>query len=146
MSESLKVLINGEEREVTVVERTRNIVRFQVAGRDYTVEFPASVPTDSTGGTARRSTGAAGTTGTPAPHTQNADGSLRVTAPIPGVICELAVSLGSKVERGELLLRLEAMKMQNGIYAPASGTITQIFVSEGKEVGDGEPLIDIQPA
>jgi len=64
-----------------------------------------------------------------------------VTAPMPGVINALKVSEGQKVGQGEVLLILEAMKMENEITAPAGGTVKQIAVSAGQSVAAGETLM-----
>ncbi|MCK5403008.1 acetyl-CoA carboxylase biotin carboxyl carrier protein subunit [Candidatus Bathyarchaeota archaeon] len=65
-----------------------------------------------------------------------------VRAPMPGVILSIECKLGDKVEAGDILLMLEAMKMENAIYAPKSGIITKIVVSEKQNVKYGEILLE----
>ena len=64
-------------------------------------------------------------------------------SPTPGNILKINVSLGQKVNEGDALLILEAMKMENEVVAPKSGTIAQIIVSKGAVVETGAPLIVI---
>jgi biotin carboxyl carrier protein len=64
-----------------------------------------------------------------------------VLAPLPGVVSEVRVTKGSQVEKGAILLVLEAMKMENEIYAPADGVVEEVFVEVGKQVGRGDRLL-----
>ena len=66
-----------------------------------------------------------------------------VKSPMPGNILKINVSLGQKVNEGDALLILEAMKMENEVVAPKPGTIAQIIVSKGAVVETGAPLIVI---
>ncbi len=66
-----------------------------------------------------------------------------VKSPMPGNILKINVSLGQKVNEGDALLILEAMKMENEVVAHKSGTIAQIIVSKGAVVETGAPLIVI---
>ena len=70
-------------------------------------------------------------------------GGESVTAPMPGNILKVAVSVGQTVKEGDLLVVLEAMKMENEIYAPCSGTVTAIPVSKGSTVDTGAVLVTI---
>lgn len=72
-----------------------------------------------------------------------ADGVLKVEAPMPGSIVDLAVSPGDTVKEGEVLLILEAMKMENEITAPQSGTVYEVHVKAGDTVDSGEILVEI---
>lgn len=64
-----------------------------------------------------------------------------VIAPIPGVVSDLRVSKGDRVEAGSVLLVLEAMKMENEIYSPSDGVVEEIYVEAGQQVSRGERLI-----
>lgn len=66
-----------------------------------------------------------------------------VKAPMPGNVLKINVSLGQKVEEGEVVVILEAMKMENEIVATKSGTIAQIVVDKGAVVETGAPLVVI---
>ena len=66
-----------------------------------------------------------------------------VTAPMPGNILKVNVNVGDAVKEGQVLVVLEAMKMENEIMAPKNGTVTQVVVSKGSTVDTGAPLVVI---
>lgn len=66
-----------------------------------------------------------------------------VKSPMPGNILKINVAPGQKVEAGDVLIVLEAMKMENEIVATKSGTVAQIAVSKGAVVETGAPLVVI---
>ena len=68
-------------------------------------------------------------------------GGESVNAPMPGNILKVAVTVGQTVKEGDLLVVLEAMKMENEIYAPCSGTVTAIPVSKGSTVDTGATMV-----
>jgi 3-methylcrotonyl-CoA carboxylase alpha subunit len=67
----------------------------------------------------------------------------RLTAPMPGKVVALLVSAGSRVERGQPLLVMEAMKMEHTIAAPANGTVTELLYRVGDQVSDGAQLLTL---
>ena len=67
-----------------------------------------------------------------------------VVAPLPGTINEIKVKVGDKVNAGDTVVILEAMKMQNNIEAETSGTITSINVNKGDAVMEGDILVTIK--
>lgn len=69
-----------------------------------------------------------------------AAGSVAVTAPMPGKILGVKASAGQAVKRGQVLLILEAMKMENEIVAPQDGTVASINVAVGDSVEPGATL------
>ena len=66
-----------------------------------------------------------------------------VKAPMPGLILKIRKNIGEKVEQGESVIILEAMKMENDLKAPSSGVIEKVFVSEGSAVEKGTALFSI---
>ena len=66
-----------------------------------------------------------------------------VNAPMPGTILKVNVQNGQAVKEGDVLVVLEAMKMENEILAPKSGTVTQVLVSKGSSVDTGAPMVVI---
>lgn len=78
----------------------------------------------------------------PSPSPPGAGGS--VMAPMPGVILKLNVKPGDAVKQGDVLMTLEAMKMENDISSPRDGKITAVHVSVSASVNAGDPLIDLE--
>lgn len=70
-------------------------------------------------------------------------GATSVKAPMPGTVLSFKVSEGQAVKQGDVILILEAMKMENEIVAPASGTIAALRVAPGSAVNTGDALVDI---
>lgn len=68
-------------------------------------------------------------------------GAATVKCPMPGKILSVAVSVGAAVKKGDLLLVLEAMKMQNEIYAPQDGTVSEVRVAANQTVATGDVLV-----
>ena len=68
-------------------------------------------------------------------------GAATVKAPMPGKILSVAVSAGAAVKKGDLLCVLEAMKMQNEIYAPNDGTVSEVRVAANQSVATGDVLV-----
>lgn len=66
-----------------------------------------------------------------------------MTAPMPGKVLRVVTSVGASVNAGDLLLVLEAMKMENEIQAPSAGTVKEIKVSDGSPVNTGDVLVVI---
>lgn len=67
-----------------------------------------------------------------------------VKSPMPGSILDIKVDVGSKVKKGQILIILEAMKMENEIFAPCDGVVAQIMVIKGSTVSTNDNLIFIQ--
>jgi pyruvate carboxylase len=81
----------------------------------------------------------------PRPKADPAD-PAQVPAPIPGLIAQLQVSVGGKVSKGDKLLMMEAMKMQNTVYAPCDGVVEELHVAIGDTVEAKDLLLRIRAA
>ena len=68
-------------------------------------------------------------------------GANTINAPMPGKILEIKVRAGEAVKKGQVLLILEAMKMQNEIMSPADGTVSDVRVTAGQNVKTGEAMV-----
>lgn len=63
-----------------------------------------------------------------------------IVSPLPGVVSDLKVAVGDTVNPGSVLLVLEAMKMENEIYAPSEGVVKEVYVELGQQVSHGDKL------
>ncbi|RRD64757.1 biotin/lipoyl-binding protein [Fretibacterium sp. OH1220_COT-178] len=77
----------------------------------------------------------------PKPAAPVSAGSSTITAPMPGKVLDVKVSVGGAVKNGDLVLLLEAMKMENEIFAPADGTVAEVRVRGGDSVNTGDVLV-----
>ena len=88
--------------------------------------------------------GAAPAAAAPAPAQAPAAGAgEKVTAPMPGTILDVKASSGQSVSKGDVIMVLEAMKMENDIVAPCDGTVTSIVVKKGDSVQSGDTLATV---
>lgn len=76
----------------------------------------------------------------PAPAAKPATGGETVSSPMPGTILSVNVTNGATVKKGDVLMVLEAMKMENEIMSPCDGTVTSVNVSKGAAVETGAVL------
>ena len=80
----------------------------------------------------------------PAPAANNAKaGSVVIKAPMPGSIIKVCVTPGASIKKDQVICVLEAMKMENEIFAPQAGTVATIDVSAGTTVSTGDVLITL---
>ena len=111
--------------------------RVNVNGTVYEVELE-----EITGGAAAApAAAAAAPVATPAAPASAPAGGEQITSPMPGNILSVNVSAGDTVKKGQVLMILEAMKMENEILAPRDGTVAQVVTSKGAVVETGAPLV-----
>ena len=79
----------------------------------------------------------------PAPAKQGSTGATAVKAPMPGNIMKINAKVGAAVKKGDVLMVLEAMKMENDICAPADGTVASIEVAQGATVETDAVLVTL---
>ena len=78
-----------------------------------------------------------------APAAAPAAGAKTVNAPLPGNIVKIACTVGQQVAPGDVLIVMEAMKMENNIVADSAGTVKAILVQQGNTVQSGDALVEI---
>lgn len=86
---------------------------------------------------------AAAPASTPSPAAQTVGEGEKVTAPMPGTILDVKVAVGDSVSKGQVIMILEAMKMENDIVASCDGKITSILATKGATVNSGDALATI---
>lgn len=131
-----KVTLNGRTYEVEVEAGKAMLVDEYEA---YAPAPAASAPASAPAAAATPAAPAASTAPAAAPAVQAAGETI--TAPMPGNILRIEVTNGAAVKAGQILVVLEAMKMENEILAPRDGTVAQILVQKGSTVETGSPLI-----
>lgn len=100
------------------------------------------VTVDETGAAAPAAPAAAAPAAAPAPAAVPA-GGVQVNCPMPGSILDVKVNVGDSVTSGQVLVLLEAMKMENEICAPAAGKVLSVSVKKGDTVDTGALLVVI---
>ena len=125
-----KVTLNGKIYEVEV-EKGEAVIQ-----SEYDAALPQAAPA-----TAAPVQAAAAPAPQSAPAAPASVGANTVVAPMPGNINAVKVTAGQQVKKGDVLIILEAMKMENEIYAEKDGKIGQVFVQKGATVETGTPLV-----
>ena len=147
-----KYTINGTQFDVTIDSINGSQAKVEVNGIPFEVTMHGSshveedLPTVSTEGAAAPAAPAAAPAAEPAaaPAAKGAAGAgTPVKAPLPGVVTKVLVQNGQAVKKGETVLVLEAMKMENNINAECDGAITGICVAPGDSVKEGTTLLTI---
>lgn len=127
------VTINDKVYEVEVEKGKANLIRTTAVAA---APAPAAAPAAPVAAPAAAPAPAA-------PAAAAAAGTTPVNAPMPGTILDVKVAVGQAVKEGDLVCILEAMKMENEIYAPCAGTVAQVLTSKGASVDTGTPLVTI---
>lgn len=122
--------VNGKSYEVDVEEITGG-ASAPVMAAPAAASAPAQAPAAPAAAPA------------PAPAASGAQGSVTVSAPMPGTILKVNVKVGDTVKSGDPVAVLEAMKMENEIVAPQDGTVASVNVSQGASVNSGDVLITL---
>ena len=124
-----KVNVNGIPFEVELkqpINPTSSLNKVKVEAPKPVAKAPAAVPAAA-----------------PAPTPVPAGAGTAIKSPLPGTITDVKVNVGDKVNAGDVVLVLEAMKMQNNIESETTGTVTSIAVKPGDSVMEGSVLLTI---
>lgn len=147
-TKNYKITIAGQTYDVEVGDLSTSPVNVTVDGTTYQVELPASsagqaasIPSLSAPKTVAPTPQA---TARPAVPTTGGDGVVR--SPMPGKILRVNVSVGDVVTKGQPLLVLESMKMENTISSSIDGTVSAVHVVAGDAVQHGQTLVEIAQA
>ena len=146
--------VKGVDYEVEIAEVEGNIAKVNVNGIPFEVELQKPInaakhPTMTAPKVQVPQSAAAKpdapqtATETPAAQPAAAGAGHAIKAPLPGTITDIRVELGQQVNAGDVVLVLEAMKMQNNIEAEATGKIASILVKPGDTVMEGSVLLTI---
>src|SRR3989339_605610 len=127
-------LIQGNMANVTVNQVP---YRVRIDGSSL-VSSPASTPAPRPAPRAEAPKPAAAP---PKPAAPVSGGGERITAPIPGKVMSVMAKVGDSVSAGQVLLVIEAMKMENNIISPIDGTVKEIAVSNNADVSTGDLLV-----
>ena len=109
---------------------------------DVTVEEPGSTPSAAP---VRQAAPAAKAAPAPAaaPTASGAEGSVKITAPMPGKVLSISANVGQAVKKGDTVLVFEAMKMENTVVAPEDGTVASISVAVGDSFEAGAVIASL---
>ena len=134
-----KFIIDGSKYEVSVNEIENNVAEVEVNGTPFTVEIereqksvvtPRPIFKHTTTPTVNSSTTTAST--------------IIVKSPLPGSIMKVLVAVGDNVKRGDILLTMESMKMENNILAEVDGVVKAIAIEPGKNVLQDDKLVELE--
>jgi biotin carboxyl carrier protein len=137
----MKYSIKIDERTYIVEIEDINVrpVRARVDGIEFEVMPEKTGPVAVTREARKKSIYQPASTASPSPNPALSGNAL--TAPLPGTVTEVFVKAGEKVESGQVVLVIEAMKMKNSIRSLYSGTVSEVLVSAGQSVAHKQPLI-----
>ena len=120
---TISILLDGQSFEISVTPSPEGKLKLQTGTREFTAEI-----IDPRAWSGRRHANV------------EVEGRQQIVAPMPGKVVRLLVKAGDRVEAGQGLLVVEAMKMQNEIRSPKSGTVERVLAREGQPVNAGEVL------
>ena len=139
-----KYKIKGVDYDVKINDIEENIAKVEVNGIEFEVELekPIAAPKP----VIRPVVAPVKTIDAPKPAetAKTPAGTYAVKAPLPGTIVEIKVAVGATVKRGDTVVILEAMKMENNITSDRAGKIAEICVAPGESVMEGKDLVILE--
>ena len=137
-----KFNINGKAYEVSVESVENTSAKLVVNGKSVEVTYPERKVAPVAAAVQRPVHAAP--TAVAAPSSAPSTGGGVIKSPLPGVILDVKVKEGEAVKRGQCLLVLEAMKMENNILAENDGVVERIFAKAGENVLEGADLVAVK--
>ena len=147
-----KYTINGADYDVTIDSLNGNKAKVIVNGMSFDVEMqgtlnesdlPDAPAADASAAPAAPKAAASAAAPKAAAPAGAPGKGTPVKAPLPGVVTAINVNVGQKVKKGETVVVLEAMKMENNIAAECEGTVTSVCVAQGDSVMEGTVLVTV---
>ncbi len=148
MTSRYRITVEGVTYDVEVGDVSASPIQVTVDGDEFEVEIPDVAPAQTAQPSQPRPERRAASRPRPAQRARPSaaaasDSQDVVRAPMPGRIIRVNVSTGDAIQRGQALLVLESMKMENTIAAPRDGTVSQIHVSADDSVQHGQSLVEL---
>lgn len=147
-----KYTINGADYDVTIDSLNGNKAKVIVNGMSFDVEMqgtlnesdlPDAPAADASAAPAAPKAAAPAAAPKAAAPAGAPGKGTPVKAPLPGVVTAINVNVGQKVKKGETVVVLEAMKMENNIAAECDGTVTSVCAAQGDSVMEGTVLVTV---
>ena len=137
---NFKFLIKGKKYDVSILSHTGNVARLKVNDEDYVVEIERETKPDKTPIVARPAVQE------PPKEIEKKTGGPKteIKSPLPGIIVRVFVKPGDSVTKNQALFTLEAMKMENEIFAPQDAVVASVEVQEGATVNTGDVLVVLE--
>lgn len=139
MKKGFSFTIGGEKYDTTVKEIEPNVAEVVVNGTSFIVEFKKN---ESKKVKAARVAAPAGSAPVAAPA--QPAGAATVKSPLPGSIVKVMVKPGDSVKKGDTLLTMESMKMENVVASEYTGTVKNVLVQPGQNVMQDDKLVEIE--
>ncbi len=143
---NFKFKINGKDYNVAIEDSDSNIIKVNVNGTEHLVELDREVkkPEPVKRKSAPKPQATANIPAPTTPASGKSASAKSVLAPLPGSILDINVKKGDTVKNGDVVLVMEAMKMENNIITEHDGVISEINVSSGQTVMQNDLLIEIE--
>ena len=138
MKKGFNFTIGGQKYETTVKEIEPNVAEVVVNGTSFIVEFQKN---ESKKVKAAR---VAAPTATPVASVAKPAGAAVVKSPLPGSIVKVMVKPGDSIKKGDTLLTMESMKMENVVASEYTGTVKNVLVAAGQNVMQDDKLVEIE--
>tara|TARA_R110002072_G_scaffold79277_1_gene183047 strand:- start:159 stop:578 length:420 start_codon:yes stop_codon:yes gene_type:complete len=132
--------INENSYGVKIVSHEDNTIELEVNGTSYSVKMKEETKKAKTPTLVRRPA----SRGVEPVKVNPSSSKTKIIAPIPGVVLSLNVKVGDTIKENDLLLVLEAMKMENSIVSEKAGVVTAVNVQVGQQVLQSEVMIELE--